>query len=221
MKLTEKVSLRVDLIKRAEVVFWDFDGVIKDSVKVKSDAFEQIFLPFGKEIAKKIKIHHEINGGMSRFDKLPIYLDWSGVVPSRQLVDEYAEKFSLLVKQKVIDSEWVDGILEYLQNNYKRQQFFLITATPQQEIEDILFQLKIESYFNEVLGSPIKKSNAIERLLRQYSISPENAVMVGDADSDYQAAQFNNIQFVLRRTDLNETLQQKLECQMVCNFQKI
>ena len=54
-----------------------------------------------------------------------------------------------------------------------------------------------------------------------YSIAPENAVMVGDADSDYQAAQFNNIQFVLRRTELNETLQQKLECQMVCNFQKI
>ena len=210
--------MTINILKKARTVFWDFDGVIKDSVGIKSDAFEEIFLPFGKEIAKKIKIHHEINGGMSRFDKLPIYLGWSGVTPTQYLVDKYSEKFSLLVKQKVIDSEWTNGALDYLKNNHERQQFFLITATPQQEIEDILLQLKIKKYFDNVIGSPTKKSNAIEALLKKYSISPKNAVMVGDAESDYQAAQFNNIQFVLRRTRLNKKLQQKLECKTVGNF---
>ena len=33
-------------------IFFDFDGVIKDSVKVKSESFEKLFLPFGKKVAK-------------------------------------------------------------------------------------------------------------------------------------------------------------------------
>jgi len=31
------------LVDQAEVIFWDFDGVIKDSVEVKSIAFEKLF----------------------------------------------------------------------------------------------------------------------------------------------------------------------------------
>ncbi|MBD75016.1 MAG: haloacid dehalogenase, partial [Rickettsiales bacterium] len=46
--------MTLDLIKKAKIIFWDFDGVIKESVSVKSDAFEKLFQPFGIEIAKKV-----------------------------------------------------------------------------------------------------------------------------------------------------------------------
>ncbi len=202
----------------AKTIFWDFDGVIKDSVKVKSDAFEQLFLPFGIDIAKKVRTHHEKNGGMSRFDKLPLYLEWAGQVSSAQLIVEYAEQFSQLVKQKVIDSPWVVGILEYLQNNYKKQQFFLVTATPQQEIEDILFQLNIAKYFKQVIGSPTSKIEAVEALLSRYNVSSQQAMMVGDSSSDYEAATQNQLIFILRQTELNRQLQEQLNCQMIKDF---
>ena len=51
--------MSLDLFKRAEIIFWDFDGVIKESVGVKSDAYEKLFLPFGEGVAKKIRRHHE------------------------------------------------------------------------------------------------------------------------------------------------------------------
>ena len=51
-------------MKEYSNIFWDFDGVIKDSMTVKSDAFEQLFLPFGENIAKKVRTHHEANGGI-------------------------------------------------------------------------------------------------------------------------------------------------------------
>ena len=58
-------------------IFFDFDGVIADSVNVKTEAFEKIYLPYGKEIAEKVINHHRENGGMSRFEKfdrtLPIH----------------------------------------------------------------------------------------------------------------------------------------------------
>ena len=106
--------MSIEYLKNAKTIFWDFDGVIKDSVVVKSDAFEQLFLPFGDEVAISVREHHEANGGISRFKKLPIYLNWAGEEVTAELIDEYARKFSQLAKQKVVNSEWVVGILDYL-----------------------------------------------------------------------------------------------------------
>jgi phosphoglycolate phosphatase-like HAD superfamily hydrolase len=208
----------IDCLKSTKAIFWDFDGVIKDSVEAKSDAFEQLFLPFGEEIAKKVRTHHEENGGISRFDKLPKYIGWVEQEFSKELLNEYAEKFSLLVKQKVIDSEWVVGVLDYLKNNYKKQQFFLVTATPQKEMEEILSSLSIKSFFKEVIGSPTKKEDGVRLLLDRYLIAPDQAVMVGDSSSDYSAAIENKVPFVLRKTDLNVALQKKLNCEMTADF---
>ena len=201
-----------------KTVFLDFDGVIKDSVGGKSDAFEKLFLPFGREISMKVRLHHENNGGISRFDKLPLYLKWAGLEPSQTLIKEYAENFSILVKQTVIDSEWVKGVLIYLQKNFKKQQFFLVTATPQEEIEAILNALKITEYFSEVIGSPTPKNEAIKILLDRYNIESGQAVMIGDSNSDYMAATENQVKFVLRKTKLNKVLQQQLDCLMIDNF---
>ena len=205
-------------ILEEKTVFWDFDGVIKDSVENKSDAFEKLFLPFGTGISKKVRLHHEDNGGMSRFDKLPLYLKWAGLEPSQTLIKEYAENFSILVKQTVIDSEWVRGVLIYLQKTCKNQQFFLVTTTPQEEIEAILNALKITEYFSEVIGSPTPKNEAIKMLLDRYNIESGQAVMIGDSISDYMAATENQVKFVLRKTKLNKVLQQQLDCLMIDNF---
>jgi len=199
-------------------IFFDFDGVIKDSVKVKSDAFEQLFLPFGKDLAIKVRAHHEKNGGMSRFEKFPIYVDWSGQKRSQQLINKYLEAFSSLVVQKVIESEWVPGIMNYLKENIDKKEFFLVTATPQKEIEYIVEKLQIGGYFKQVIGSPVCKEIAIKDLLHKYSIIPQQAVMIGDSISDYTAAFSNNMPFILRRTILNEDLQMELDCTMISDF---
>jgi len=202
---------------KAETFFMDFDGVIKESVRVKSDAFEQLFSMFGTEISKKVRNHHEANGGMSRFDKLPIYLDWSGQPSTQRFVNKYSENFSFLVKQKVIDSEWVPGILDFLNYNSSRQ-FFLITATPQKEIEEIINQLNLLPLFKKIIGSPIKKTNAVKILLEEYSISIDKVIMIGDSSCDFEAAKVNQIPFILRKTNYNIKLQQKLDCPMINNF---
>ena len=71
-------------------VFLDFDGVIKDSVEVKADAFEQLFSSYGEDIVKRLRIHHEANGGVSRYEKLPLYLEWFGIRPDENTIEEFA-----------------------------------------------------------------------------------------------------------------------------------
>jgi len=211
-------NLSIEYIESFKTIFWDFDGVIKDSVDVKSDAFKQLFLPFGKDMANRIKEHHLANCGMSRFDKFPIYLEWTGQLCTDKLIEEYSNKFSSLVKQKVIESNWVLGILDYFKNNSFTQTFFLITATPQQEIEEIMRNLKIENYFEQIVGSPTKKADAIKTLLNKYAITTEQALMIGDSNIDYEAALTNRLPFVLRKTNLNKNLQKTLNCFMITDY---
>jgi len=200
------------------VIFWDFDGVIKDSVKVKSTAFGQLFAPFGDDVVKQVREHHETNGGLSRFDKLPIYLGWAGCLSTPELVEEYSKKFSILVKRKVIESNWVPGVLEFIRNKTNKQSYFIITATPQVEIEEIINALELTKFFHKIIGAPISKSNAIKSILDSFCIEAEQSIMFGDSISDYQAATENGITFLLRRTSSNVDLQRRLNCIMFDDF---
>ena len=55
-------------------------------------------------------------------------------------------------------------------------------------------------------------------MLLAESIKLDQAVMIGDSSSDYEAAIANRVNFVLRRTNLNKELQKKLECSMIMDF---
>ena len=42
-------------------IFWDFDGVIKDSVEAKALAYESLFKGMDPLLLNEIKIHHRDN----------------------------------------------------------------------------------------------------------------------------------------------------------------
>jgi len=201
-----------------DAVFFDFDGVIKDSMEVKSDAFAMIFSDFGEEVSSKVRSHHEANGGMSRYKKIPLYLSWAGLSPSNSLIKKYIGRFSRLVKQQVIDCEWVAGVEEFIYAYNNKIKMFVVTATPQSEIEEILEALEIYGCFIEVVGAPAIKKDAVKELVRKYSVDPQKSVMIGDSMSDFQAASENHVVFVLRKTQLNVSMQTKLDCAMIDNF---
>ena len=195
------------LLNSALLIFWDFDGVVKDSLDIKSLAFENLFLPFGLEIASRVRIHHERNGGVSRFEKIPLYLQWAGQPTSPLQVNEFCDRFAKCVQQGVIDAPWVPGVREYLLGNFTEQYFVLVTATPQEEIEQILDALQISHCFREVYGAPTNKAIAIAAVLDRQKCPPIRSLMIGDAETDRQAALMNSVSFLLRRTPLNLTLQ--------------
>jgi|SRR3972149_59814 len=192
-----------------KIIFWDFDGVIKDSVNVKTDVFVKLFESYGVEVATKVRKHHEAHGGVSRFDKMPIYLSWAGELVTGEKIRDYCDRFSRMVLQSVIDAPWVPGVREYLLAYHDRQRFVLLTATPQEEIQQILQALGIAHYFLEVHGAPSPKATAIRDVLQRLQYQPEDALMVGDSETDLNAAEANQVAFLLRRTPLNQYLQNR------------
>ena len=185
------------------LILWDFDGVIKDSVEVKTQAYVKLFQPFGAEVAERVRRHHEAHGGMSRFDKFPLYLQWANQEPSQSRVREYCEQFSQLALQGVIDAPWVAGVETYLRSNPYQQVFVLVSATPQDELEHILRVLDLTRCFSEVYGAPSRKQDAIRMTLSARQLDACNCLMIGDARADLDAAVVNQVPFLLRRHETN------------------
>ena len=193
-------------LDKFELIFWDFDGVIKESVPVKTDAFVELFQPYGKDVCNKVKQHHIENGGMSRFNKIPLYLEWSNIAPTNERVDDMCAKFSGIVKNKVINSAWVPGVERFFRSNKGKCIFIMVSATPQDELKDICKSLKLDKFFSKFYGSPTTKSSSIKMSMQDYGVSPEVCLMIGDAQADIDAAKENNISFIFRRHQCNQKL---------------
>ena len=205
----ETVKQVLALLKESQIVFWDFDGVIKDSVMVKSAGYEKLFLPFGEDVVKRVNKHHNVHGGISRYEKIPLYLSWAGEPANPIQAQDFCDRFSELVQQAVVDSPWVPGVCEYLSSHYADQCFVLITGTPQKEIEEILHALNITRYFRNVYGAPKAKTIMVKDVLERLSCPFEQALVIGDSGTDLEAAKNNNVAFLLRRTSLNKELQKQ------------
>ena len=190
-------------IRQPRLIYWDFDGVIKESVEVKSTAFERLFQSHGSRIMRRVRAHHEANGGMSRFEKIPRYLEWAGNEPTPELVDAYCRQFALLARQAVIDAPWVPGAEAFLRGNPYAQSFVLVTATPKTEIEDIVDRMNLRSCFTSIYGAPATKSDSIRVNLAERQIDAQQCLMIGDALADLHAAQANRVPFLLRRHRTN------------------
>ena len=199
------------VLRDAGLVFWDFDGVVKDSVEVKSDGFRWIVRGADDSIGNRVQRHHEANGGISRFEKIPLYLSWAGMSSDAAAVRRACSEFSRFVVDAVIDSPWVPGVRDYLVENRGDQVFILVTATPADEIGWILERLDLLPCFSEVHGAPMAKADAVSETLARHLFEPDQSVFIGDSESDHRAATSNSVPFLLRRHRFNDDLIEVLD----------
>ncbi|MCG6551104.1 MAG: HAD hydrolase-like protein [Candidatus Magnetominusculus sp. LBB02] len=187
-------------------IIFDFDGVLVESVDIKTRAFARVFEQEGKDVMDSVVEFHLNNTGVSRFDKFRYIYK---TILKRPLTDaqfnELCRHFAALVVDEVAEAPYVKGAKEFL-DNFAAQTYtcFVSTATPQDEIEQIIRRRNMETYFKAVHGAPKKKAEIVKEILATYSISYENAVYVGDAMSDYNAAAVNQVPFIARASADNK-----------------
>jgi|SaaInlStandDraft_1057018.scaffolds.fasta_scaffold189726_2 phosphoglycolate phosphatase-like HAD superfamily hydrolase len=190
-------------MKNYSAFIFDFDGVIKDSVKVKSEAFVQLYASEGKEFQRKVEEYHLANGGISRYVKFKVWNEWLGRSTSEEAIDELAKNFAQLVIDNVVSSPFVVGAMEALKSASENALTFLATGTPDDEINLILSRLGLGKFFREVHGSSRKKGTIVNDILERFHLTPDAVLFIGDAQTDYKAALDNGLDFYLRKTDYN------------------
>jgi HAD superfamily hydrolase (TIGR01549 family) len=179
-----------------EVIIYDFDGVICDSVNVKTEAFIALYKSYGPEIQAQVKEYHLLNGGISRFEKFRYF---QSVLLNKKVSEndiiKLSDQFAALVKEKVIASEYIKGAYEFIKmNSFKKQ--FICTGTPEIEILEISERKGISSFFQQLYGSPKTKTEILEIILKQTNVNRDTCIFFGDAMTDYNAAQICKIPFI-------------------------
>ena len=186
-------------------IIFDFDGVLCESVNIKTEAFYEMYLPYGAQIAENVKAYHLKNGGMPRRDK---FMYFESILLNKTINNEKLEtlsnQFSSLVVEKVINSNFVNGAYEVLRENSSNYFCFIVSATPMDEMKYIAKKKGIAPFFKEVYGSPVNKIEWTKHILSTYNLNSKETLFIGDAESDFIASQKNNTHFLLRATTYNK-----------------
>ncbi|MCF7822822.1 MAG: HAD-IA family hydrolase [Candidatus Marinimicrobia bacterium] len=195
-----------------KAIIFDYDGVIAESVQVKTEAFAELYRPFGSEIVNKVILHHEANGGISRFEKFKMYHEQYLNIPlDEKGIDRLAQEFSDIILKKVIDSPYIRGAEDFLKTWHTKYDLFISTGTPESEIKTILKTKDIYKYFKAVYGSPESKGIHIQRIITAHAYKNGEMVFVGDATTDRDAARQAGIEFIGRYTTVDEIKNEKLK----------
>ena len=180
-----------------QAFFFDFDGVLADSVEVKTTAFAKIFKPYGPEVVAKVVDHHRHNGGMTRVEKFRYYYpEFLGKPLNDSELEHLCKQFSQLVVDAVVAAPEIPGAEEFLKTWYLKVPCFVVSATPEDEIYEIIKRRKLSPFFKEVLGASYTKQANTKKLLAKYNLQPRECLFFGDAMSDYQAAKVCSIDFL-------------------------
>jgi len=202
-----------------KAIIFDFDGVIVESVNVKTEAFAEIYRPYGKDVAQKVVEHHLANGGVSRFEKFRLYhKEFLGIDLTKKEVEDLAKKFSNLVLEKVIGAPYVKGAYAFISRQNSNFDLFISSGTPRDEMLTILKAKGLLIFFKAVYGSPEKKDEHVQKIMNRNNYKRSEVVFVGDAPSDRNAAKNNKIHFVARISKNNNLKNEKLTVNNISEF---
>jgi len=186
-------------------VILDFDGVILESVSVKTEAFRALF-SFSPVHLDEIVEYHLSHGGVSRYDKFRyIYTKILNAELSEEQFHYLSDRFAELVLEGVLKSPYVDGALVFLEKYYQNLNLFVVSATPEDELKSIIWRRGLVHYFDGIFGAPRKKADCIEKILQLPGITSDSTIFVGDSSNDLEAAQKTGIRFIGRimKGDIN------------------
>ena len=188
----------LQLVKSKEFLVFDFDGVILDSVGIKTDAFRVLYSKFGNDVVTKVVTHHEKNGGVSRFEKFKYYhKEFLGKQLSYSDIEILNNEFSSLVLNKILIAKEIKGAISFIEDTINDGKICLInSATPEDELVSILKQRNYSKYFQLILGSPKTKFENLKMIKSQFKCVSSDMIFFGDTVSDYEAASKAGIDFI-------------------------
>ena len=179
-----------------QAFIFDFDGVIVDSVDVKTLAFARMYETFGPGVVAKVVEHHRLHGGMNRMQKfLHYHKEFLHKALDNIALEDLCRQFSSLVMNEVISAPEIPGAKTFLETWHKEIPCFIVSATPQDELHEIVERRGLVHYFREIRGAPADKCKNLQDILNSYTLQPKACLYFGDAYGDYDAARSLSVNF--------------------------
>jgi len=185
-------------------IIFDFDGVLIESNKIRSEGFQLLFEDYPKEQVERLLCFVKRNGGLSRYDKIRYFFEQvRNEIISESSVRSLAGRYSELVKDRIIHVDPVKGALNFLSKYQRIYDFAIVSGSDQEELREVSKFRKIKHFFSEILGSPASKESNVSELITK-GWKAESCIFVGDSVNDLKAARSYGIDFIGRNSDFSD-----------------
>ncbi|WP_107948368.1 HAD family hydrolase [Shewanella baltica] len=180
-----------------ELYIFDCDGVILDSNALKVRAMKEALtaLSFNADLVNQCVDYFANNFGKSRFHHVAHFLDHILNIQGsdrKNIEQKLLSDFSLQCRELYLTAKLTPNFLEFIESLPGRK--YVASGSEQGELREVFRGRGLDKYFIEVYGSPTNKSELIKNIIDTESNT--TAVMIGDAVSDFEASQSNNIDFI-------------------------
>ncbi len=193
-------------MKLPKVIVLDFDGVIVESNEIKYSAFREVFKSYPQHMEEIIK-YHKAYPAVDRYSKFNFIADnILKLSNSENIKKQWADDYSRLTRQAVVDCPFVFGALDFLEH-FGSDMLYLASATPSAELNIILEQRDLKKYFKKIYGAPLNKADVLKEIQKLENVLLEEMLFIGDSPSDQDAAIKANVPFIGRRSDSALTAQ--------------
>lgn len=183
-------------LKKYKTWFFDCDGVLLDSNQLKSKAFYEVALPYGKENAQALVEYNKRLGGVARFEKFRYFFE---TVLEKKAFEKELENvlsnFSALVREKIMSCPETFGVRDFLNSLPSNTDKYVVSGGIQSEMQYVFKQRGLDAYFNGIYGSPDSKEAIMSNRLNSPDMKYP-AVFIGDSRYDYTIASKFNIDFI-------------------------
>jgi len=185
------------MLNKYSTIFWDFDGVILNSDKVRTEGFKYVFDSYSKKEIDMLINYHIINGGLSRYEKIEYF---SQKILDKKLNEQekkqYAELYGNYCRKRLCNKNLlIRSSINFIKENHKNFNFHLVSASDEKELIYLCSNLDIKKYFKSISGSPVNKIENIKKLLKSNNYNESKCCLIGDSINDKFASIENNISF--------------------------
>lgn len=172
-----------------EVIVFDCDGVLLDSVDVKTRAFAALFAEHGPEAAAFIVDYHLRHGGVSRYEKFRhFFRERLGRDITLEEMDALDQRFTKACLAALLAAPMIPGAREFLEANPGNRPLYVCSGAPERELRFIFNHMGLTGRFKAIHGSPTPKAENLARIVAGCGAAPEAVLMVGDSNTDLDAA---------------------------------
>ena len=181
-----------------QAIFWDFDGVILNSMPIRDRGFATVLSDFPAVQIDELLKFHRANGGLSRYVKFRYFFETIRQETVTEVyVQLWAQRFSEQMRQLLTAPELlIAPIVDYIKDNYSHVPMYIVSGSDQDELRWLCNQHEIAQYFKSIYGSPTSKKVWLKQLLSEESYNPDKVVLIGDSKNDYEAANESGIHFL-------------------------
>ena len=189
----QRIPLNKAVLK---VIALDFDGTLVESNHIKDHAFETILSDWPDHKEAMLEWHLPRNT-VDRGEKFRYFVEEIlGQDGNQGLIDTLNDRFSELTRHTIAECPWVEGAQEFLEECQGKLPLYLVSATPQRELDEIVNERGLCDSFERTYGAPLDKVEVLKEIMAEEEASPEEMLYIGDSPEDQQAAVSLSIHFI-------------------------